>query len=86
MEGGAGQYSQEAAMNLPARFLSSCLAVLLGFLTVSTVRADDESQAKLDQALILNARNKEKVIELLQKGPSLQKQEPWASMENVGHW
>lgn len=25
-------------------------------------------------------------IELLQKGPSLQKQEPWASMENVGHW
>ncbi len=25
-------------------------------------------------------------IELLQKGPSLQKQEPWASMENVGKW
>ncbi len=25
-------------------------------------------------------------IELLQKGPSLQKQEPWASMENTGHW
>ena len=25
-------------------------------------------------------------IELLQKGPSLQKQEPWASMENSGHW
>lgn len=25
-------------------------------------------------------------IELLQKGPSLQKQEPWASMENNGHW
>ena len=25
-------------------------------------------------------------IELLQKGPSLQKLEPWASMENVGHW
>ena len=25
-------------------------------------------------------------IELLQKGASLQKQEPWASMENVGHW
>ncbi len=25
-------------------------------------------------------------IELLQKGPSLQKKEPWASMENVGTW
>lgn len=25
-------------------------------------------------------------IELLQKGPSLQKQEPWASMENTGKW
>lgn len=25
-------------------------------------------------------------IELLQKGPSLQKQEPWASMENIGKW
>jgi len=25
-------------------------------------------------------------IELLQKGPSLQKQEPWASMENIGIW
>lgn len=25
-------------------------------------------------------------IELLQKGPSLQKQEPWASMENSGKW
>ncbi len=25
-------------------------------------------------------------IELLQKGPSLPKQEPWASMENVGTW
>ena len=25
-------------------------------------------------------------IELLQKGPSLQKQEPWASMENSGSW
>ena len=25
-------------------------------------------------------------IELLQKGTSLQKQEPWASMENIGHW
>ncbi|MGI9381996.1 MAG: VOC family protein [Methyloligellaceae bacterium] len=25
-------------------------------------------------------------IELLQKGESLPKQEPWASMENVGHW
>ncbi len=25
-------------------------------------------------------------IELLQKGPSLQKQEPWASMENSGRW
>lgn len=25
-------------------------------------------------------------IELLQKGPSLQKQEPWASMENSGTW
>ena len=25
-------------------------------------------------------------IELLQKGASLQKQEPWASMENVGIW
>ncbi|MGI9379574.1 MAG: VOC family protein [Methyloligellaceae bacterium] len=25
-------------------------------------------------------------IELLQKGPSLAKQEPWASMENTGHW
>lgn len=25
-------------------------------------------------------------IELLQKGQSLQKQEPWASMENTGHW
>ena len=25
-------------------------------------------------------------IELLQKGSSLQKQEPWASMENIGHW
>lgn len=25
-------------------------------------------------------------IELLQDGPSLQKQEPWASMENTGHW
>ena len=25
-------------------------------------------------------------IELLQKGPSLPKQEPWASMENVGIW
>jgi len=25
-------------------------------------------------------------IELLQKGPSQQKQEPWASMENIGHW
>lgn len=25
-------------------------------------------------------------IELLQKGASLQKQEPWASMENNGHW
>lgn len=25
-------------------------------------------------------------IELLQKGASLQKQEPWASMENIGHW
>ena len=25
-------------------------------------------------------------IELLQKGEALPKQEPWASMENVGHW
>jgi len=25
-------------------------------------------------------------IELLQKGDSLQAQEPWASMENSGHW
>ena len=25
-------------------------------------------------------------IELLQKGTSLQKQEPWASMENIGKW
>jgi len=25
-------------------------------------------------------------IELLQKGASLQKQEPWASMENIGSW
>lgn len=25
-------------------------------------------------------------IELLQDGPSLQQQEPWASMENTGHW
>jgi lactoylglutathione lyase len=25
-------------------------------------------------------------IELLQKGTSLQKQEPWASMENSGNW
>ena len=25
-------------------------------------------------------------IELLQKGPSLAKAEPWASMENSGHW
>lgn len=25
-------------------------------------------------------------IELLQKGQSLQKQEPWSSMENTGHW
>jgi len=25
-------------------------------------------------------------IELLQKGPSLPKQEPWASMENIGIW
>ena len=25
-------------------------------------------------------------IELLQKGESLPPQEPWASMENVGHW
>ena len=25
-------------------------------------------------------------IELLQKGGSLQKQEPWASMGNTGHW
>lgn len=25
-------------------------------------------------------------IELLQKGASLQKQEPWASMENIGKW
>lgn len=25
-------------------------------------------------------------IELLQKGPSLEKKEPWASMENTGHW
>lgn len=25
-------------------------------------------------------------IELLQKGPSLAKKEPWASMENTGHW
>ena len=25
-------------------------------------------------------------IELLQEGPDLPKQEPWASMENTGHW
>lgn len=25
-------------------------------------------------------------IELLQKGPSLPKEDPWASMENIGHW
>jgi lactoylglutathione lyase len=25
-------------------------------------------------------------IELLQKGESLPAQEPWASMENIGHW
>ena len=25
-------------------------------------------------------------IELLQKGASLEKKEPWASMENTGHW
>jgi len=25
-------------------------------------------------------------IELLQKGPNLPPQEPWASMENTGHW
>ena len=25
-------------------------------------------------------------VELLQKGPSLPKQEPWASMENTGSW
>ncbi|MBI1262426.1 MAG: lactoylglutathione lyase [Rhizobiales bacterium] len=25
-------------------------------------------------------------IELLQKGDALPKQEPWASMENIGHW
>ncbi|NRA99754.1 MAG: VOC family protein [Rhodobacteraceae bacterium] len=25
-------------------------------------------------------------IELLQKGPDLPPQEPWASMENTGHW
>ncbi|MDH3621925.1 MAG: lactoylglutathione lyase, partial [Gammaproteobacteria bacterium] len=25
-------------------------------------------------------------IELLQKGESLPEQEPWASMESVGHW
>ncbi|MGC1487992.1 MAG: lactoylglutathione lyase, partial [Albidovulum sp.] len=25
-------------------------------------------------------------IELLQKGPSLAPQEPWASMANTGHW
>ncbi len=25
-------------------------------------------------------------IELLQKGDSLEIQEPWASMENIGHW
>ncbi len=25
-------------------------------------------------------------VELLQKGKSLEQQEPWASMENVGEW
>lgn len=25
-------------------------------------------------------------VELLQKGDALPKQEPWASMENIGHW
>lgn len=25
-------------------------------------------------------------IELLQDGPSLEPQEPWTSMENIGHW
>jgi lactoylglutathione lyase len=25
-------------------------------------------------------------VELLQKGPSLSPEEPWVSMENVGHW
>jgi lactoylglutathione lyase len=25
-------------------------------------------------------------VELLQKGKALPKQEPWASMQNTGHW
>ena len=25
-------------------------------------------------------------IELLQKGPALEKKEPWSSMESIGHW
>lgn len=54
-------------------------------------------QRLLDQGVTLNrpprdgymafVRSPDNIsIELLQKGPALPKEEPWASMENVGHW
>ncbi|MEP3477393.1 MAG: VOC family protein [Hyphomicrobiales bacterium] len=54
-------------------------------------------QKLMDQGVLINRpprdgrmafiRSPDKIsIELLQKGPSLQKQEPWASMENSGKW
>lgn len=54
-------------------------------------------QRLMDQGVVINrpprdgymafVRSPDNIsIELLQKGPSLAKQEPWASMENKGHW
>ncbi len=68
-----------------------------GHLAYSVDNIYETCQALMDKGVIINRpprdgfmafiRSPDNIsIELLQTGEALPKQEPWASMENVGHW
>lgn len=68
-----------------------------GHLAYSVENIYETCQRLMDQGVVINRpprdgrmafiRSPDNIsIELLQKGPSLAKMEPWASMENIGHW
>jgi len=68
-----------------------------GHLAYEVENIYETCQKLMDQGVVINRpprdgrmafiRSPDNIsIELLQKGPSLQKQEPWASMENSGKW